>query len=146
MNMNTELKENDVLGKTLVLTFGHKQYPLAVVWLNEMTPGMLAEAREYIAREKLPDCEMYVYPPEFQGALPLSRQRFSRGRKVPVSHLEPGNYVVAVRQTVTDIQRIGPVAIIDFDDSTATPPIPANVEVEILDLKPVLDKYQPGYC
>ena len=52
--------------------------------------------------------------------------------RVSVSQLKPGDFVVPASATVADKpQHIGGgLYIVDFDDNTATPPIP-NVSVEI---------------
>lgn len=51
---------------------------------------------------------------------------------VAVRELKAGDFVVAAKATVTDVQLFAGLAIVDFDDNTATPPIPQNVAVEII--------------
>jgi hypothetical protein len=132
--------EKDVLGKTLILVWGNKAAPLSAVWLNEMGKGDLEQARL-----SHPNATMYVYPPDFAYALPLSRARYRRSRFVAARDLQPGHYICHIQRTVTGTQPFAGVVIIDLDDRTATPPIPGNAAVEILDTKPQLDKYAPGY-
>lgn len=51
--------------------------------------------------------------------------------KVKVHQLQPGDYVVPARATVKAVDWFACLVIVDFTDNTATPPIMANVEVEI---------------
>jgi hypothetical protein len=139
-----ELTEKDVLGKTLVIVGGGGQHPLSAVWLNEMGEGDLAKAKEHAA-QNYKEPALYVYPKDFDGALPLSRARYRRSRFVAARDLQPGHYICHIQRTVTGTQPFAGVVIIDLDDRTATPPIPGNVAVEILDTRPVLEKYAPGY-
>lgn len=50
---------------------------------------------------------------------------------VNVSDLKAGDYVVPAKAIVTGIQCFAGMVIVDFDDNTATPPIPSQVQVEI---------------
>lgn len=50
---------------------------------------------------------------------------------VKVRDLKAGDYVVPAKATVSGVQLFAGLAIVDFTDNTATPPIPQNVAVEI---------------
>ena len=52
-------------------------------------------------------------------------------RTVFVSELQEGDFVIPAGATVTNVDKLGPLFIVDFDDKTSTPPIP-NALVEIL--------------
>lgn len=53
-------------------------------------------------------------------------------KTVAVRDLKAGDYVVPAKATVTGIQKIAGLVIVDFDDNTATPPIPGNAAVKIV--------------
>jgi hypothetical protein len=51
--------------------------------------------------------------------------------EIKVSELQAGDYVIPARATVKEVQLFAGLAIVDFDDKTATAPIPQNVKVQI---------------
>lgn len=50
---------------------------------------------------------------------------------IKVKDLKAGDYVVPAKATVEAVQLFAGLAIVDFTDRTATPPIPAQLSVEI---------------
>jgi hypothetical protein len=52
-------------------------------------------------------------------------------KTIAVRDLRAGDYVIAAKAVVVGVDCFGPLAIVDFADGTATPPIPSNTAVEI---------------
>lgn len=51
--------------------------------------------------------------------------------KVKVRDLQVGDYVVPAKATVADVQLFAGLAIVDFTDKTASPPVSQHAMVEI---------------
>lgn len=52
--------------------------------------------------------------------------------QVKVKDLQAGDYVVAAKATVAEVDLFAGLAIVDFTDKTATAPIPQHAMVEIV--------------
>lgn len=50
---------------------------------------------------------------------------------VKVKDLKAGDYVVPARAVVKSVDVFGGLAIVDFTDNTATPPVPSNAAVAV---------------
>lgn len=49
-----------------------------------------------------------------------------------VRDLKPGDFIPSHKLTVKDVDCFGPLAIIDFDDDTASPPMSSGTKVEVI--------------